>query len=77
MAEEIRILLVRVAVDGCEQYIVAVVEDRLCAIAVVVIDIENGHFAGTLVAQVLRGDRDVVEVAVTAEVTTDVPSPVK
>jgi len=77
MAEEIRILLLRVAVDGCEQYIVAVVEDRLCAIAVVVVDVENGHLAGTLVAQVLRGDRDVVEVAVTAEVTTDVPSPVK
>ena len=45
----------------------AVVEDRLRAVAVVVVDIEHRHSLGTAVAQGLRGQRGVVQEAVAAE----------
>src|SRR3546814_1057877 len=66
VAEEEGILLLRVAVDRGEEDIGAVIEYRLGAVAVVVVDIEDGDTPGTGVDEGLRGDGGVVEEAVAA-----------
>ena len=50
--------------DRSEEHIVAAVEDVLGAIAVVVVDIEDGNLAPALVEECLGGDGGVVQVAV-------------
>ena len=55
-----------VSVDGYEQHIVSRIEDRLRSVAVMVIEIEDGR-PQTAVRKPLRGDGDVVEIAVAAE----------
>ena len=54
--------------DRGEQHVVALVEDVLGAVAVVVVDIEDGHSPGTLIQAGLRGDGRIVQVAVAAHV---------
>ena len=56
----------RVAVDGGEEHVVAGVENRLGAIAVVVIHIEDRDFAMALVEERLGGNGCVIEIAITA-----------
>src|SRR3546814_7903583 len=65
-SSDLGILLLRVAVDRGEEDIGAVIEYRLGAIAVVVVDIEDGDTPGTGVDEGLRGDGGVVEEAVAA-----------
>ena len=52
--------------DRGEQHIAALVEDVLGAVAVVVVDIEDGDFPAALVEEGLGSDGGVVQVAVTA-----------
>ena len=66
MAEEERILGHRVAMQVDHQHVRPRVEDLLRAVAVVVVDIEDGDPGGTLVAEPLRGDGGVVDVAIAA-----------
>ncbi|MNG19610.1 hypothetical protein D3C84_1037860 [compost metagenome] len=54
------------AVDRREQHVAALVENRLGAVAVVVIHIEDGDLFMALVEKGLGGDGRVVEVAITA-----------
>jgi hypothetical protein len=61
MAEEEREFLARIAVQREEQDVGALVEDRLGAVAVVIVDIQDRDPGGALVAQPLGGDRGVVE----------------
>src|SRR3546814_18054157 len=63
-SSDLGILLLRVAVDRGEEDIGAVIEYRLGAVAVVVVDIEDGDTPGTGVDEGLRGDGGVVEEAV-------------
>src|SRR3546814_8132727 len=65
-SSDLGILLLRVAVDRGEEDIGAVIEYRLGAVAVVVVDIEDGDTPGTGVDEGLRGDGGVVEEAVAA-----------
>ena len=51
------------AVDRDGQDVGAVVEDVLGAVAVVVVDVEDGDLAPSSLDEVLRGDRAVAEVA--------------
>ncbi|MNH14627.1 hypothetical protein D3C79_742230 [compost metagenome] len=51
--------------DGREQYVAALVEDFLGAVAVVIIDVKDGYFAVPLVEESLGGNCGVVQVAVT------------
>ena len=53
--------------DRDRQHIGTLVEDRLCAVAVVVVDIEHRDAWRTAVAQRLHGERSIVEEAVAAE----------
>nr|GEU28338.1 hypothetical protein [Tanacetum cinerariifolium] len=62
-----RVLAARVGVDRDEQHVAAVVENALGAVAVVVVEVEDGHLAGAVVEQVLGGQRGVIEKTVTAE----------
>jgi len=52
--------------DRGKEHVVACVEDRLSAIAVVVVHVEDRHLAMALVEKRLGGDGGVVEVAITA-----------
>jgi hypothetical protein len=54
MAQIERVFVARIGVDGDEQHIVAVVEDALRAVAVVVVEIEDGDAARAVVEHVLR-----------------------
>jgi hypothetical protein len=54
-----------VAVDRHRQHVVALVEDVLLAVAVVVVDVQDRHLA--VVRQEVGGDGGVVEVAEAAE----------
>ena len=61
----------RVAVQRHVLHVVALVEDLLRAVAVVVVDVEHGHLrAGASTATWCGGDRRVVEEAVAAVVAT-------
>ena len=51
------------------QHVLPRVEDFLRAVAVVIVDVEDGDAGRTLIAQPLRGDRGVVDVAITAHET--------
>src|SRR5581483_11999830 len=53
-------------VEGDEHHVVAVVEDLLRAVAVVVVDVEDGHALRPGVAEGLGRDGGVVEEAVAA-----------
>jgi len=53
-------------VDRGEEYVVALIEDVLGAVAVVVVDIEDGHPGAALVKEGLGGNRGIVQVAVAA-----------
>jgi hypothetical protein len=64
MPQKERELLARIAVQRQEQDVAAPVEDRLGAVAVMVVDIEDRDARGALVAQRLSGDRGIVEEAV-------------
>ena len=55
------------AVQGGEQHVAAPVEDRLGAVAAVVVDVEDGDPRRPLVAERLGGDGGVVEIAVAAD----------
>ena len=65
-AQEVGELHRRVSVQGDEEHVRAVVEDRLGAVAVVVVEIEDGDPSGTAIQQMLGGDGRVVEEAVAA-----------
>jgi hypothetical protein len=65
--QEERVLGMRVAMDAGEEDIGAVIEDGLGAVAVVVVDVQDGDARQALVAQRLRRQRRVVQEAVTAE----------
>ena len=52
--------------DRGEQHVAALVEDVLGAVAVVVVDIEDGDFLAALVEEGLCGDGGIVQVAVAA-----------
>ena len=67
VAEVERVFRLRVAVDGLEQHIGAVVEDGLRAVAVVVVHIEDRHARRAAVEEGLRGDGGIVDEAVAAE----------
>src|SRR5438105_8179168 len=62
-----RILGDRVAVDRGGEHVVALVEDALRAVAMVVVDVDDRHARGARVAQGLCGEGRVVEKAVAAE----------
>jgi hypothetical protein len=66
MAEEIGELDHRVGVHVDHQHVGALVEDRLRAVAVVVVDVEHRHPPRAPRAQRLRRHRGVVDVAVAA-----------
>ena len=66
MAEEERIFGHRVAVQVDHQHVRPLVEDFLRAVAVMVVDVEDGDPARALVAEPLRGDCGVVDVAIAA-----------
>ena len=55
MAEEVRVLLPRIPVNRHEQHVRPRIEYRLCAIAVVVVDIEYRDTFGSMVAQAVTG----------------------
>ena len=57
----------RIAVNAREKDIRALVEDRLRAVAVVIVDVQDGHTIEAAVAQSLCRDRRVVQEAVAAE----------
>ncbi|MND69235.1 hypothetical protein D3C80_607000 [compost metagenome] len=65
IAEEERKLGFRVAMDRGEQHVAAFVEDRLRAVAMVVIDVEDRDLFVALIEERLSGDGRVVEVAIT------------
>ena len=52
--------------DGQEQHVIAIVENRLRAIAMVIIDVED-HHALALVAKRLRSPRGVIHEAISAK----------
>jgi hypothetical protein len=52
--------VIGVAVDGAVQDVRALVEDLLRAVAVVVVDVEDGNPAGTCVAKLLGRNRGIV-----------------
>lgn len=58
---------IRVAVQARQEHVVAVVEDFLRAIAVVVIDVEDRDAGVAVVDEALGGDGGIVEVAIAAE----------
>ena len=64
VAEVVRVFGVRRAVQRDEQDVVALPEDLLGAVAVVVVDVDDGDAGAALVEQVLCGERRVVEEAV-------------
>ncbi len=70
VAEEKRVFLLRVAVNRDEQDVAASIEDRLRAVAVMVIDIENRDAFGAAVDEVLCGDRGIIEETIAAEVVS-------
>ena len=49
-----------------DQDVAPLVEDLLRAVAVVIVDVEDGHFRRALVAEPLRGDGGVVDEAIAA-----------
>lgn len=53
-------------VDRGEQHVAALIENRLRAIAVVIVDVEDRDPLVALIEERLRGDGSVVEVAITA-----------
>src|ERR1019366_3072812 len=55
-----------IAMEGAVQNIRALVEDVLRAVAVMEIDVEDGHACAAVIAQVLRGDRRIMEKAMAA-----------
>jgi len=59
------ILLIGVRVQRSEQYLGVVPEDRLRAIAMMIVDVDQCYLAG--LSQAFRRQRSVVEVAVAAE----------
>ncbi|MNL10451.1 hypothetical protein D3C87_1312500 [compost metagenome] len=66
IAEEEREFGFRVAMDRGEQHVAALVENRLGAVAVVVVDVEDRDLFVALIEERLGGDGGVVEVAITA-----------
>lgn len=54
------------AVDRGEQHVAALVENRLGAVAVVIVDVEDRDLLVALIEEGLGGDGGVVEVAITA-----------
>ncbi|CAM2153272.1 hypothetical protein PT2222_20123 [Paraburkholderia tropica] len=66
VTEQIRIVEQRVGMQRGKQHVVAIVEDRLRAVAVVIVDVENRHAPCALREPVRGGERRVVEVAVAA-----------
>jgi hypothetical protein len=70
IAEEERVFEARVAMDRGQEYVVAVIEDRLAAVAVVVIDIKDRHPRGTLIEKRLGGNGHIVQIAVTTHQIT-------
>ena len=66
VAEEVWILDARIGVQRHEQHVAPRVEDLLRAVAVVVVDVENGDARAALIHQVLRGDGGVVQITVAA-----------
>src|SRR5581483_646924 len=65
VAPEIGIVKIRIGVDRYGQHIVTFVEDALCAVAMMYVDIEDRH-ALMLRTQTLRGDCRIVQKAETA-----------
>ncbi|CAI8721592.1 hypothetical protein EMIT0215P_110214 [Pseudomonas serboccidentalis] len=70
VTEEERKLGFRVAVDRGEQHVAARVENRLGAVAVVIVDVEDRDLLVALVEERLGGDGSIVEVAITAHQVT-------
>src|SRR5262245_28597678 len=68
MAPEEGIIGRRVGMDGDEKYVRIVVEDVLCAVAVVIIDVDDRH-AAPRTMRTSRGDRGSVEVGIAAAIT--------
>jgi hypothetical protein len=66
MPGEVRVGPLRVTVQRDELDVVALVEDLLRAVAVVVVDVEHGDLAAGRGREVVRHDRGVVEEAVAA-----------
>ena len=66
MPGEIRVCATRVAVQRHVLHIVAIIENFLGAIAVVVVDIEHRDLAAGASNNLVRSDRGIVEKAVTA-----------
>ena len=58
------VVVVRIGVQGDEEHLVGGVEDILGAVAVVEVDVEDGHLAA--LAQVGGGDGRIVQIAVSA-----------
>ncbi|CAI8985575.1 hypothetical protein EMIT0P74_80196 [Pseudomonas sp. IT-P74] len=65
IAEEERELGFRMTVDRGEQHVAALIENRLGAVAVVVVDVEDRDLFVALIEERLGGDGGVVEVAIT------------
>src|SRR5690348_18494653 len=66
MAKKIGIFLLRIGMQGDRQHIVALVKDLLRAVAMVIVDIEDGDAPGAGVAERLGGNGRVVEEAIAA-----------
>ena len=58
----------RVAVQAGEEHVVALPEDRLCAVAVVVVDVEHGHWPEAEAVGLAGGNRSIVEIAIAAHI---------
>jgi hypothetical protein len=68
MAEEEGVFHRRVAMQGQELHIAALIENALRAVTVVVVHIQNGHPLGATVQHGLGGNGGVVEIAIAAHV---------
>src|SRR5690606_14295147 len=64
--EKVRVGLRGVPVEGGEEHVRALVEDLLRAVAVVIVDVEDGYPSRPRIPQELRGNGGVVQIAVAA-----------